>query len=147
MLMKQEGGKIKRLSSSLLSELFTPTFSTSSQNEHTNSCSLPSIILPRPRVRADGSSDSAFCMWKRHADCGKGYTKQTVFLQFITRFPGNYNNSKRVCALDLHYLFDRFMLLCFLTLDICFFSSHITQIQQLPSARVPFRLDECVAFS
>lgn len=60
-----------------------------------------------------------------HSACGsfmqivvRGYTKQTVFLQFITRFPGNYNNSKRDCTLDLHYLFDRFMLLSFLTLDI-----------------------------
>lgn len=75
MLMKQEGGKIKCLSSSLLSELFTPLFSTSSQNEHTNSCSLPSIILPRHRVHADGSSDSAFCMWKLHADCSEGLYK------------------------------------------------------------------------
>lgn len=34
--------------------------------------------------------------------------KTTVFLQFITRFPGNQNNNNQGLVFDLNYRFDRF---------------------------------------
>lgn len=36
--------------------------------------------------------------------------KTSIFLQFITRFPGNKKNKNQCCVFDLHYPSDRFSL-------------------------------------